>query len=446
MTPAVTRADRRGAGEPPVVTDDARAIVRVGVAVMVLFFGGLGGWAATAPLASAALAPGIVKVEANRQAVQHPDGGVIKAILVRDGDRVTEGQVLVRLDDTAARAQVDQIQAQWDAYKALEARLIAERDDREAIAFDPALAARRADPRINELMTGQENLFEARRRALSGQTAVLRQRIAQIEDTITGLQGQAASQSQQLALIQDELGGTRTLYARGYAPRTKLLELERTAAALTGQQGEYVANIGRSRQQIGEAQMQIMQLGRDRLAEVSDQLRDAQTHLNDIEPRLRAARDTLARTELRAPQAGTVVGLSVFTVGGVIGRGDRVLDIVPSDSPLIVEAQLAPQDIDEVTEGLTAEVHLTAFKQRAVPIVHGAVRHVSADRLTDQRTGTGYYQVEVEIDRRELDPARGLYLVPGMPADVMIPLKARTALDYLAAPLTAGFNKAFREK
>jgi HlyD family type I secretion membrane fusion protein len=425
---------------------DVRGPILAGVVVMLLFFGGLGTWAALAPLAGAIVADGVVKVEANRQAVQHLDGGLVKQILVMEGARVDAGEVLVRLDDTAAKANVEVLEAQSDALHALEARLVAERDGRDRIAIPADLAARQHELQVAATLTGQINLFEARRRAFDGQRLLQEQKIAQLKEQIGGYDAQRRSQQRQMALIEEEARGTRELYEKGYAPKTKVLALDRSSASLDGQRGELVADIARAQQQIGEARLQILQLGKDRLSEVADQLRDSQAKLLDVGPRLRAARDTLAHTELKAPRAGYVVGLTAFTVGGVVAKGDHVLDVVPVESPLVVEGQIKPEEIEGVQPGLRAEVQLTAYKQRSVPKVPGTVTKVSADRLTDPHNGTSYYQIQVALDADALAALPDVQLTPGMPAQIMVPTRERTALDYLLAPLTAGFSRALREK
>jgi HlyD family type I secretion membrane fusion protein len=399
-----------------------------------------------APLAGAIVAEGVVKVEANRQAVQHLEGGLVKQILVKEGELVSQGQVLLRLDETTAKANADVLSAQLDALRALEARLIAERDGHDHIVFPDDLMAHQYEPQTASMLTGQINLFEARRRAFEGQRLLHEQKIAQMKEQIGGYESQVRSQQRQMALIAEEAKGTRELWQKGWAPKTKVLALDRTTASLDGQRGELVANIARSRQEIGEAQLQILQLTKDRLSEVADQLREAQSKMLDVEPRLRAAVDTLEHTELKAPRAGYVVGLTAFTVGGVIAKGDHVLDVVPIESPLIVEGQVKPEDIEGLQPGTRAEVQLTAYKQRSVPKVHGTVSNVSADRLSDPKKENSYYQIQVALDQDELKALPHVQLTPGMPAEIMVPTKERTALDYLLAPLTAGFNRALREK
>ena len=431
---------------PARITGNARGPIWVGLAIVVLFFGGLGTWAALAPLAGAITSEGVVKVEANRQAVQHLEGGLVRQILVKEGELVRQDQVLIRLDEVTAKANVDVLTAQRDALSMLEARLIAERDGHDHIAFPENLLARQYEPQTASMLTGQINLFEARRRAFEGQRLLQEQKIAQTKEQIVGYDAQVKSQQRQMALIEEEAKGTRELWQKGWAPKTKVLALDRTTASLDGQRGELVANIARAKQQIGEAELQILQLTKDRLSEVADQLRDAQTKLLDVEPKLTAARDTFGHLELKAPRAGYVVGLTAFTVGGIIGKGDHVLDIVPLESPLVVEGQVKPEDIEGLQVGSPAEVRLSAYKQRAVPKVRGTVTKVSADRLIDQKSNQPYYQIQVMLDADELAALPAVQLQPGMPAEITVPTKERTALDYLLAPLTAGFHKALSEK
>lgn len=434
-------------GDPPRrVSDSARGTIVAGMLILALFFGGFGTWAALAPLDSAVIALGVVKVEGNRKTVKHLDGGIVKELWVKEGDWVEKGQVLVRLDDSDARAKVDIFSGQYDSLKALESRLLAERDGLDTIRFPDFLLDRGGDANVVEILAGQINVFETRRASLAGQIAVLQQRIAQLQTQISGFKAQKRSQDRQLELIREELAGTRQMYEKGWSPKTRVLALERKAASLEGESGELIADIARVRQAIGEAKLQIAQLQKERLAEATRELRDVQTRLGEVEPRLRWAEETLSRTELAAPEAGYVLGLTAFTVGGVIASGERVLDIVPADSVLIIEARIQPSDIDDVYAGMSAEVQLTAYKRRVVPTVDGVLTWVSADRLTDDRSGEAYYVAYVEIDPESLAEAGEIRLYPGMPAQVMIATGARTALDYLLGPLTSGFDRAFREQ
>lgn len=434
-------------GDPPRrVSDSARGTIIAGISILTVFFGGLGTWAALAPLDSAVIAPGVFKVEGNRKTVKHLDGGIVAKLLVKEGDRVEKGQLLIRLDETDARARIDIFSGQYDSLKALESRLLAERDGLDTIRFPDFLLDRGGDDNVAEILAGQINVFETRRASLAGQIAVLRQRIAQLRTEIGGFQTQKRSQDRQLELIREELAGTRQLYEKGWSPKFRVLALERKAASLEGESGKLSADIARTRQAIGETKLQIAQLQKERLAEATTELRDVQTRLGEVEPRLRWAEEMLSRTELVAPEAGYVLGLTAFTVGGVIAPGERVLDIVPADNTLIIEARIQPSDIDDVYAGMSAEVQLTAYKSRVVPTVEGVVTKVSADRFTDERSGDAYYLVYVEVDPDSLASSHNISLYPGMPAQVMIATGARTALDYLLSPLTSSFDRAFREQ
>ena len=417
-----------------------------GAAIMAAFFLGLGGWAAFAPLNSAAVAPAVVKVEGNRKSVQHLEGGIVKELRVREGDKVATEQTLILLDDTQARAAVDVYSKQYDELTAQEARLIAERDGAAAVQFPQALIARRAEPDVAAIIAGQTNLFKSRRTTLTGTVDVLRKKISQTQEQIVGLEGQAAAYKRQLQSTHNENNGLRDLFKKGYVPRQRMLELERSEAALEGQIAEVSSNILRARQSIEEVNVQIVQAQSDRLAQVANDLRDVQVKLLEIGPKVSSAKETLRRTEIRSPYAGVVVGLTAFSVGGVISPGEKIMDVVPEKGGLIVEATVAPEDVKDLHVGMRAEVHLTAYKQRTVPIIHGKVLQVSADRLTDTKTGAGYYLAQIKVDEQELAELKDVRLAPGMPALVMIPAGERSALDYLLRPLTDSLRRSFREQ
>ena len=417
-----------------------------GAAIMAAFFLGLGGWAAFAPLNSAAVAPAVVKVEGNRKSVQHLEGGIVKELRVSEGDKVATEQTLILLDDTQARAAVDVYSKQYDELTAQEARLIAERDGAAAVQFPQALIARRAEPDVAAIIAGQTNLFKSRRTTLTGTVDVLRKKISQTQEQIVGLEGQAAAYKRQLQSTHNENNGLRDLFKKGYVPRQRMLELERSEAALEGQIAEVSSNILRAHQSIEEVNVQIVQAQSDRLAQVANDLRDVQVKLLEIGPKVSSAKETLRRTEIRSPYAGVVVGLTAFSVGGVISPGEKIMDVVPEKGGLIVEATVAPEDVKDLHVGMRAEVHLTAYKQRTVPIIHGKVLQVSADRLTDTKTGAGYYLAQIKVDEQELAELKDVRLAPGMPALVMIPTGERSALDYLLRPLTDSLRKSFREQ
>ena len=433
-----------GTGQPP--DDGARGSILAGAAIMAVFFVGLGGWAAVAPLSSAVIASAVVKVEGNRKTVQHLEGGIVREIRVKEGDRVEAGQVLFVMDATQAKGSVELFSKQYAELRAQEARMVSEQGNAAAIAFPEELTARKAEPEIARIIAAQGTLFKARRATLQGQVGVMRQKIVQTREQIVGAEAQLVAQRQQLESIRGELTGLRDLFKQGYVPRQRMLELERAAAAFEGQVAESAANIVKLKQSIEELNLQIAQLQTDRLAQVANELRDVQVRLLEVEPRLQVARETLKRITIVAPSSGTVVGLTVFTVGGVIAAGERVMEIVPDSGDLVVEATVNVEDQKDLHPGMQAEVHLTAYKQRSSPVVSGKVIYVSADRLTDQRTGLGYYLAQVKVDEQEVRRMKDIRMAPGMPALVIVPTAERTALDYLLQPITDSFNRAFREK
>lgn len=439
--------DPRQHGEARLPFDHgARSSIVAGGAIMAVFFIGFGGWAAVAPLSSAVIAPAVIKVEGNRKTVQHVEGGIVRELRVKDGDRVATGQVLAVLDDTQARGAVELLGKQHTALRAQEARLLSEQGGASSMSFPRPLLSRRTDPEVARILDAQKMLFNTRRAALSGQVDVMRQKIMQTREQISGAEGQLAARREQLESVRGELTGLRELFKQGYVPRQRMLELERAAAALQGQVVDTEASIVKLRQSIEELNLHIAQLHTDRMAQVAAELREVQVRLIEVEPRLHVAREMLKRITITAPSSGTVVGLTAFTIGGVIAAGERVMEIVPDGGDLIVEATLNVEDQKDVRTDMKAEVHLIAYKQRGSPVVPGTVIHVSADRLTDQRTGLGYYLAQVKVDQAEVLRTKEIRLGPGMPALVIIPTGERTALDYLLQPLTDSFNRAFREK
>jgi HlyD family secretion protein len=423
-----------------------RGLIVAGILVILCFFGGFGAWAALAPLASAAVAPGTVTVDSHRKTVQHLEGGIISELLVRNGDRVKAGQVLLRLEDVEARAAFDLLKQQSYALRAQEARLIAEREGQSMPAFPPELLAATADPAVAEMLAGQRQILAARNQVLIGQASVIDQRIRQYEAEIESLKAQIASGDVQLRFIAEELEGVGDLYQKGLEKKSRLLSLRREAARLKGMQGDYEGRITRAEQGIAEARMESLGLREQRNAEVVSDLRDVQTELAEVTERMRAAQSRLQRTEILAPRDGLVVDLRYFTTGGVIESGAPILDIVPADETLVVDAQLDPTNIDEVRAGMQAEVRLISFKQRVTPTVAGSVKYISADALVDERTNRTYYSARIEISRSDLERLGTVELHPGMPVEVMITTSERTALDYFLTPISESFTRAFREQ
>jgi HlyD family type I secretion membrane fusion protein len=434
----------RGTGSTSAVPDDASGPIKAGLIVIGLFFGVLGLWAALAPIAGAAIAPGSITVEGHRQTVQHRYGGTVKEILVKDGDHVLKGQVLATLDDTEARAKLEGLIAQRDALKALEPRLIAERDGAAGPKFDEVLTSRMEESTVAAAVANQLALFRTRAQQFASEDSILEQKIAQLREQMEGARIQAESAERQKALIEEELRGIRSLYERGYAPKSRLLALERTAEELLGASGARRADIAKSKQAIGEAEIEIKRQQQARLNDITDQLRDTQNKLAELEPRLEAAQDEFDRTVLLAPASGTVVGMTIFTVGGVIEPGARVLDVVPSDGALIVEAQVRPEDVHDVSAGSPAEIRLTGLTGRLKPSLRGKVMTVSADKLEDSQNKLSYYAARIRIDESSLRDAK-MALQAGMPADTLIKTKDRSVLDYLLSPLSDQVALGFRE-
>jgi HlyD family secretion protein len=412
------------------------APIATGVTIVVLFFGVLGAWAGLVPLSSAVTAEGQIKVSSHVKTVQHLEGGIIREILVREGDTVTEGQPLVRLDNTQSSASLELTRGEHDALKSLEARLIAERDGADTITFPADLVTRTV-----AAIAGQQTIFTSRRTALLGQFDILDQRMEQFNAEIKGEQAQVDSFTRQAALLTEEMAGVEELFKRGLERKPRLLSIQRDIATVEGQRGEQLSRIAKAGQGIGEMKMQRADLINKQRSEVATELRDVQTKLADNEEKLRAATDIHKRIEIVAPEAGKITNLRHFTLGGVVKPADPILDLVPMDDTLVIETQLRPLDIEEIHPDLPAEVRLTAYKQRRTPTVHGVVTYVSADAMTNEKTGQPYYVARVEVPQ-----ATNLALAPGMPAEVMIVTGKRTALAYLLDPINDSFARAFHEK
>jgi len=423
-----------------------RGWILAGFTTIVVAFGGFGTWAALASLDSAAIAPGVVVVETDRKSVQHLEGGLVKEILVRDGDRVEKRDVLIRLEDTHARAVYDIVRSELDGALAEESRLVAERDGADAVAFPQDLLTRSRTPKVRKALQGQRHLFTARRNALRGQVAILEKSIAQYREEIEGLRSQQAAREQQLTILADELKGLRKLLAQGSVPRNEVLAYERRIAELSGERGRFMADVARAEQGIGEARLRIGQLEKTAREEVVAELRDIQERIFGLEERLVAADDVLGRTEIRAPSSGIVMGMQAHTTGGVIAPAQEILQVVPVGDRLVIEARVDPIDIDDIAIGQQATVRLTAFKMRSTPIIVGTLINLSADRLVDEHSGTPYYLARIEVSKEELASLGDLQLQPGMPVEALIRTGARTALGYMLSPLTENIDLAFRER
>ena len=423
-----------------------RLLAASAFAVVGVFIIGFGLWAAYAPLESAAIAAGAIEAESSRKTIQHLEGGIIGRILVSDGDEVTAGQPLIQLDATRTRASVQMLQMQiWDA-QALEARLVAEREGSESIAFPATiLLAARTEPSLAETVTGQVNIFNTRRRLQLSRIEVIQQRKAQSQREIAALRFEAEAATKRAAIVKDELATVAPMVKKGLQTRARLLQLQREQAEFDGRIGETLAQVSRAEQAVGESEAMILQLKNDQFTEIAQTLRDTQAVIFQLRERIQAADDVLARTVVRAPEAGTITDLRIHTLGGIIAAGEPLMDLVPRQDRLIVMAHVKPEDIDLVRPGLEARVRLMAYKHRRVPPVEGVLTYVSADRFVDKETQRAYYTARVRIDEASLHALPEVEIMPGMPAEVLIKTGQFTVAQYMLRPFFDSFNRAFRE-
>lgn len=432
--------------------DSMRRELRIGGIIAAAFFVIFLGWAAFAPLDAGAYAPGKIVVSGNRQAVQHRDGGVVSALHVHEGQEVRQGQVLVEISAGELRATERGLTGQVLALLAQRSRLVAERDGLRSVPTPPEFQALSGDDvaLANEALALQRQQFSARGGSRGNEIGVLSQRVEQLNQQIIGLDRQIASNREQSRLIGEELAGMQSLADRGFAPLNRVRALERQAAALDGEEGALRAQVARAQEAIGETRLQMLGVGSQTDEEVADLLRQVQVQLDELNPRLTAAREQLARAQVRAPASGRVVGLSVFTIGGVVQPGQMLMEVVPEEAALIVSAEVSPTDADDLRMGQDTEVRFSAFRERDLPILHGTVTDISADSFTDERTGRSFFRVTVEVPPSELakiEAVRGedTGLIPGLPVEVVVPLRKRTALQYFFEPLTQSVWRSFRE-
>ena len=427
----------------PIITDD-RSVRAIGIIILIVTFGILGTWGYLAPIDSAALAPGYVAVKSHRKTVQHLDGGIVSQLLAKDGDVVKAGDVLLILDGTEVKAQLEILRGQHITLAAQLARLIAERDQLNQIKFPDDLQDL-SDAHIAEAIQGESQIFTSRKSAYQGEISVLNQRASQLSSKIKGLEGQRTSKQELMKSYGDEVHDLKELLAEGFANKQRLRDIERNHANATSDVAALSAEIAGNEIQIGETKLQILQIQKKFQEEVAAKLGEVQAELYDVAQRLLATTDKVIRTEIKAPANGRVLGLSVHNIGGVITPGKPILDIVPQKEELIIDAQVSPMDIDRVIVGLLAEVRFSAFKQALTPKMQGKVINLSADRLTDEKTGMPYYQAQVELTPDSFEKLGDMELVPGMPAEVLINTGERTVFEYLMQPITNAFARAFIE-
>jgi HlyD family type I secretion membrane fusion protein len=418
----------------------------VGATALVVLLGGFGLWSVRTNLSGAIVAPGQIEVDRNRQVVQHPDGGVVEAILVRDGDRVAAGDVLIRLDPTLLQSERSIAADQLYELRARRARLEAEGDGEVQLTFsDDVLQAAESDPDIADMIDGQRRLFDARAETLAREIEQLRKRQTQIADQIDGIRAQQAARARQLTLIGRELADQQGLLDRGLAQISRVLALQREEALLEGQLGELAAAAAEAEGRQTEIDIQILNLGESRREEAITQLRDLRYREVELEERLRSLDEKLSRMEVRAPVGGIVYGLTVFARRSVIRPADDVLYLIPQDRPLVVAARIPPIHVDEVFAGQPASLRFSAFNMRNTPELSGHVLRVSADAFTDDVTGAPYFRADLLPDEGELDKLGGAALVPGMPVEAFIRTADRSPMSYLLKPFTDYFARAFRE-
>jgi HlyD family type I secretion membrane fusion protein len=408
---------------------------------LLLFFGG---WSALAPLASAALAPGVISPDGSRKTVDHLEGGIVRAIHVREGDAVAAGAALVTLEDVQARARYEELRERYLYLLAVEARLTAERSGALGIGFpDELLAA--TDASVRQAVASQRELLESRRSTQAGRERILKQRVRQLDEQNAGLEEVYLAQERQLALIREEIAGVQQLFDKGLAQYPRLLALKRAEADLEAEKAANRARIAENAQRIGETEIQLLTLREEVIEKANDELAEVQRQLAEIRSQMPSRADILARTVIRAPIAGTVMNVRATTESGVIRPGEPILEIVPRDATLIIDARVRPADIDRVRPGMQARVLLTAYRQRTLPLIHGVLRSVSADRLTEERSGEAYFLAKVEVNAADLASLEEVRLLPGMPAEIMLLDDEQTLVDYLLSPILQSLDRSFRE-
>jgi len=415
----------------------------------VLLFIGVGGfllWAGFAPLDQGVTAPGQVVVTGNRKTVQHLSGGIVAKILVKEGDTVKAGQPLLLMDTTLARTQLEIARAQWTVARAVEARLVAERDGRDKVVFPADLTNDPTNPNLLQATTLQARLFETRRRTLRNELATLEESIAGLRAQIGGLEASKAAKEEQLKLLREELRNQRELAAEGYLPRNRVSEQERLFAQLSGQLSEDIASIARARSGIAELKMRAIGRENEYRQQAESQLTDMQKEVNALVSRMQALRFELENTEVRAPVDGIVVGLQIHTAGGIVQGGAPLMDIVPQGEPLRIDANVPTQFIDKVHPDLEVDVLFPAFSQKLTPHIDAKVHNVSADVLTDARTGVPYYKAEVIVTPEGMKKLKDHQIKAGMQAEVFIRTGERTAFNYLIKPISDRIRSAMTEE
>ncbi len=438
---------------PPDLTESRAAlsaIIRVwfiaGSLIIFLSFGVLGAWASLAPIAKAVIASGFVKVDSNRKKLQHLEGGIVDAILVKDGAMVKKGDVLIRLDQVRAKASHAIVQTSYQSETVRLARLLAERDYKKKVSFPEELLKQVKNQEVFKLIDGQKRIFRARKTTLDGSIEILQQQISQLKEKKIGIRAQQKAKRYQLALVGEELKAVKKLFEKHYIDKPRILKLQRESANLNGELGDYISAFAETSEAVSEKKQEILQRKNDFDQAVVNELREVQTKILDLKERLGATSHILTNIDIRSPVDGTVVSLAVFSKGEVIAPGSTILEIVPVNDDLSIEAKVKTTEIDNLIIGQEADVRLTAFDSKSTPVLTGSITYISADALEDERTGLSYFKVKVLVIDQELQKLKGKPLHPGMPAEIIIKTGERTVLEYIVQPLTDALARAWREQ
>jgi HlyD family secretion protein len=443
LSPPQRTPDVKRAGGGPT---NWRVYAVAGYAVIVATFGVVGSWAATARLDRAVISPGIIVAEGSRKVVQHLEGGIVQEVLVRDGQTVHAGDVLLRIDPVQSRASNDLLRGQLDAALILEARLRAEQEQAADLVLPPEIASRRDDRAVARMIDDQASQLSERRASFQAQLGLIQARVTQLKTEIAGLAVEKASVEQQVALIQQELEGLRGLREKNLIPLSRVLMMEREHARLAGVIGRSVAETAKAQNGINEAGMQAAQLKQKLQETLTAQLLDVRQKSSELREKLIVAQDVLRRHEVRASHQGVIQGLKVYTIGQVIRSGEPLMEIVPTNDRLVISVQFAPNDLEAVHAGMRAEVKFPAFQTRRTPAIFGTLTMVSRDRLLDEGTKQPYFAGTVEIDDHQLPDDVRPRLLAGLPAEIVVSAGERTALDYLVAPFFEALGHGFHER